>query len=159
MNSRTARLRDTATMNVAFWHKAEIGSASPDVRFVPIADVKCRACKRPSWQRRHWMLEEEAQHLPRGVRPSRIGVGAGGAASRPSVSRAMDIPLFKDCPPARVAMDRAGIGMSSGYPTAMHLPLQIRGPPPPVCEFTASSLVSSERTESSNNSRKKRSSR
>jgi hypothetical protein len=31
------------------------------------------------------MLEEEAQHLSRGVRALRIGVGASGAASRPSI--------------------------------------------------------------------------
>jgi hypothetical protein len=33
------------------------------------------------------MLEEEAQHLPRGVRAARIGVGAGGTASRLGVGR------------------------------------------------------------------------
>ncbi len=74
------------------------------------------------------MLEEEAQHLPRSVRPSRIGVGAGGAASRPGMSGTMDHPVLKDCPPARVGMDRAGIGMASRHPTAMHFLLQARRP-------------------------------
>src|SRR5258707_7485361 len=74
-----------------------------------------------------WVLEEEAQHLPRGVRPSRIGVGASGPASRPGVSGTMDLPVLKDCPPA-VGMDCAGIGMSSGYPPAMHVLLQVRSP-------------------------------
>ena len=55
------------------------------------------------------MLEEEAQHLSRGVRALRIGVGASGAASRPSMSGSMDVPVFKDCPPARVGMDSARI--------------------------------------------------
>src|SRR5271165_7257946 len=74
------------------------------------------------------VLEEEAQHLPRGVRPSRIGVGASGAAPRPGVSGTMDLPVLKDCPPARVGMDCAGIGMASGHPTAMHVLLQVRSP-------------------------------
>jgi hypothetical protein len=59
--------------------------------------------------RRLAMLEEEAQHLSRGVRALRIGVGASGAASRPSMSGSMDVPVFKDCPPARVGMDSARI--------------------------------------------------
>src|SRR5205823_3397635 len=75
-----------------------------------------------------WMLEEEAQHLLRGVRPSRIGVGASGASSRPGMSGTMDFPVLKDCAPARVGMDCAGIGMSSWYPTAMHVLLQICSP-------------------------------
>jgi hypothetical protein len=74
------------------------------------------------------VLEEEPQHLPRGVRPSRIGIGASGAAARPGVSGTMDLPVLKDCPPARVGMDGAGIGMSSGYPTATHGPSQVRSP-------------------------------
>src|SRR5262249_16888863 len=67
------------------------------------------------------MLEEEAQHFPRGIRSSRIGVGARSAASRPCVSSSVDVPVLKDSAPARVDMDRAGIGMPSRYPPAMHL--------------------------------------
>src|SRR5712691_3062355 len=74
------------------------------------------------------MLEEEAQHLLRGVRSLRIGVGACGASSRPGVSGTMDFPVLKDCPAARVGMDCAGIGMSSWHPTTMHILLQIRSP-------------------------------
>src|SRR5438105_12974094 len=66
------------------------------------------------------VFEEEAQHLTRGVRSSRIGEGAGRAASRPCVCGSVDFPMLKDCAPARVGMDRSGIGMSSGHPTAMH---------------------------------------
>ena len=55
------------------------------------------------------VLEEEAQHLSRGVWALRIGVGANGAASRPSMSGSMDVPALKDCPPARVGMDSARI--------------------------------------------------
>ena len=72
------------------------------------------------------VFEEEAQHLPRGVRSSRIGVGADRAASRPCVCGSMDFPVLKDCAPARVGMDRAGVGMSSGDPTAMHRLSQVR---------------------------------
>jgi hypothetical protein len=45
------------------------------------------------------VIEEEAQHLPRGVRPARISVGASGAASRPSVSGSVDFPVLKDSRP------------------------------------------------------------
>src|SRR5882757_9266998 len=72
------------------------------------------------------MLEEKPQHLSRGVRPARIGVGAGGAASRPCVSGAMDLPVLKDRPPARVGTDRSGIGMAARYPTTKHLLSQTR---------------------------------
>src|SRR5260370_36000820 len=40
----------------------------------------------------------------------------------------MDLPVLKDCPSVRVGMDCAGIGMSSGHPTAMHVLLQVRDP-------------------------------
>src|SRR5437660_679815 len=69
---------------------------------------------------RDLVFEEEAQHFPRGVRSSRIGEGAGGAAARPRVCGSMDFPMLKDCAAARVRMDRSGIGMSSRDPTAMH---------------------------------------
>ena len=72
------------------------------------------------------MLEEETQHFPRCVRSSRISVGARRAATRPSVSSSVDVPVLKDSAPTRVGMDRAGIGMPSRYPTAMHLLLRGR---------------------------------
>jgi hypothetical protein len=69
----------------------------------------------PTLATRTWggVLQEEAKHLPRSVRPPRIGVGTSSAASRPSVSGPMDLPMFKDCPAAHVGMDSASIGMSS----------------------------------------------
>src|SRR5450631_4046725 len=67
------------------------------------------------------MLEEETEHFPRCVRSSRISVGARGASSRPCVSSSVDVPVLKDSTPACVDMDRASIGMPSGYPPAMHL--------------------------------------
>ena len=79
-----------------------------------------------TWLPRERMREEEAQHFPRCVRSSRISVGPRGAASRPCVSSSMDIPVLKDSAPARVGNDRAGIGMPSGHPPAMHLLLRSR---------------------------------
>src|SRR5438552_69748 len=75
------------------------------------------------WER---MLEEETEHFPRCVRSSRISVGARRAASRPSVSSSVDVPVLKDSAPTRVGMDRAGIGMPSRYPPAMHLLWRVR---------------------------------
>src|SRR5271156_711368 len=73
------------------------------------------------------VFEEETQHLPRGVRSSGIGVGAGGAAPRPCVCGSMDFPVLKDCAPARVDVNRAGIGMSSGDLTMMHRLSRVHG--------------------------------
>src|SRR5216684_4608337 len=72
------------------------------------------------------MLEEETQHFPRCVRSSRIGVGGRRVPSRPCVSSSVDVPVLKDSAPTRVGMDCTGIGMSSRYPPAMHLPLRGR---------------------------------
>jgi hypothetical protein len=79
----------------------------------------------------HWllqerMLKEETQHFPRCVRPPRIGVRADRTAARPCVASSVDVPVLKDCTPARVGMDRAGIAMPSSYPSAMHFLLRAR---------------------------------
>src|SRR3979411_3554287 len=79
-----------------------------------------------TWVLRERMLEEETQHFPRCVRSSGISVGARRAASRPCVSSSVDVPVLKDSAPAGVGMDRAGIGMPSRYPPAMHLLLRAR---------------------------------
>ena len=79
-----------------------------------------------TWLLRERMLEEETQHFPRCVRSSRISVGARRAASRPCVSSSVDVPVLKDSAPAGVGMDRAGIGMPSRYPPAMHMLLRGR---------------------------------
>src|SRR5271170_7609377 len=42
------------------------------------------------------------------------------------VSSPVDVPVLKDSAPTRVGMDRAGIGMPSRYPPAMHLLLRAR---------------------------------
>ncbi len=64
------------------------------------------------------MLEEETQHFPRCIRSVRIGVGAGGAASRPCVSGSVDFPVLQAS--AGIGMDGAGVVMSSRYPSSMH---------------------------------------
>src|SRR5258708_12557902 len=72
------------------------------------------------------MLEEETHHFPRCVRSAWIGVGARRAASRPCVSSSVDVPVLNDSAPTRVGMDRAGIGIPSRYPPAMHMLLRGR---------------------------------
>src|SRR6476659_6520244 len=67
------------------------------------------------------MREEEAQHFPRRIRSSRIGVGAGRTASRPCVAGTMNAPMLGNCPPARVGKDGTGIGMPVGCPSTKHL--------------------------------------
>src|SRR6202035_1940469 len=74
------------------------------------------------------MLKEETQHFPRRVRPSRIGVGAGGTAARPRVAGTVNIPMFGDRPPAPVGKDGAGIGMAVGYASSKQLRCRTRGP-------------------------------
>src|ERR1700692_3719113 len=67
------------------------------------------------------MPEEEAQHFPRRVRSLRIGVGAGGTASRPRVTGTMNVPVFGERPSASVSEDGAGIGVTVGYARSKHL--------------------------------------
>src|SRR5471032_1383858 len=67
-------------------------------------------CRPISGRRWVLMLEEETQHLPRGVGASRIGERAGGAAARPGMTAAVNDPLLEDLPPARVAVERAAVG-------------------------------------------------
>jgi hypothetical protein len=67
------------------------------------------------------MIEEETQHFPPGVRASRIGVGAGGTASRPGVADTVNIPMLGDGAPARVGDDRAGIRVPAGHPSTASL--------------------------------------
>src|ERR1700736_7037308 len=72
------------------------------------------------------VLEEEAEHLPRGFGPSRIGVGAGGAAARPTMARSVNDPLLEDRPPACVSVEGAAVGMPTGHPTVLHARPQVQ---------------------------------
>jgi hypothetical protein len=106
------------------WALALVGNAYREIVRIGLSTT----CTRPSlpdqtltflpWKR---MFEEETQHFPRCVRPSRIGVGACRTASRPCVSSSVDVPALKDSAPARGGIDRTRIGMSSRYSPAMHL--------------------------------------
>jgi len=40
------------------------------------------------------VIAKETEHFPSRVRPSRIGIGSGGTATRPSVASSMDAPLL-----------------------------------------------------------------
>jgi hypothetical protein len=70
--------------------------------------------------------EEETQHFPCRVRPARIGVGAGGTASRPGVAGTVNVPVLGDGTPARIGKDGASIGMPVGHPSAKHLRCRTR---------------------------------
>jgi len=40
------------------------------------------------------VIAKETKHFPGCVRPSRVGIGSGGTATRPSVASSMDAPLL-----------------------------------------------------------------
>ena len=67
------------------------------------------------------VITKETEHFPSCVRPSRIGVGAGGIAARPSVASSVDTPLLEHCPPVGIRMDSAGIGMAIRHSPAIAL--------------------------------------
>ena len=66
------------------------------------------------------VLEEEAEHLPGGVRPARVGIGAGRAAARPGVPGAVDRPLLEQRPPGGIGVDGAAVGVAARHLTALH---------------------------------------
>ncbi len=72
------------------------------------------------------VLEEEPEHLPRGIGPLRIGVGPGGAAARPGMSGPVDDPVLEDRLSARVGVEPAAISMPTGYPTLLHRLPEVR---------------------------------
>jgi len=60
------------------------------------------------------VLQEEPNHLGRGVGSLRKGVGTGGAAARPSVAGAMNDPLFHYRLAAGIGMQYAARRSSTG---------------------------------------------
>src|ERR1700722_4309121 len=84
--------------------RVKISLPRHQIAWASVSPVRTRAAlarnPSPLWERRQRMREEEAQHLARGVRAARIGVGAGGAAARPGVPGAMDLPVLEDGAPA-----------------------------------------------------------
>src|SRR6266404_8141234 len=94
------------------------------------SSLPCRTCSRgfghaarPGMR----MLEEEAEHLLRSIGTSRIGVGAGGAAARPTMASSVNDPLLEDRPPGCVSVDGTAVGMPAGYPSVLHPGLQVHG--------------------------------
>ncbi len=73
------------------------------------------------------MLEEEAEHLPRSIGPSRIGEGASGAAARPTMASSVNDPLLEDRPPGCASVDGTAVGMPAGYSSVLHPDLQVHG--------------------------------
>ena len=72
------------------------------------------------------MIAKEPEHFLRCVRPSRVGVGAGGTTARPGVTSSVDAPLLQDCLAIGISMARAGIGMATGHLPATDSRLPVR---------------------------------
>src|ERR1700722_6084463 len=56
------------------------------------------------------VLQEEADRLGRGVRATRIGVGATGTAAVPRVTTTVDDQTLRDGGPVAIAVHGAGVG-------------------------------------------------
>jgi hypothetical protein len=67
------------------------------------------------------MAEEKANHFATCIGSSWIGVTTQGTAPRPSMAGSVDVPLFEDHLPPCIVVEGSGVGMSSGYLTAMRL--------------------------------------
>ena len=81
-----------------------------------------RTCRAPSGRcrvasdsgDRYSMIGEEAEHLPRGIRPLGVRIGSGRTPSRPSVAGAMYIPLLDHGPALAVDVARAPVAVAAG---------------------------------------------
>jgi hypothetical protein len=62
------------------------------------------------------VIAKETEHFPSRVRPSRIAIGSGGTAARPSVGSSMNAPWLEHRAPVGIGMDRAGIDMAITRP-------------------------------------------
>src|SRR5690348_16595417 len=73
-----------------------------------------------------WMVEEEADHLARGIGPLGISVGARRAAARPSVPTTMDDPVLQHRRPARGGgVEGAAVGAPARYLAPLHCRPQV----------------------------------
>ena len=72
-------------------------------------------------------LQEETQHLACGVRPPRVGVGAGRAAARPGVPGSVHGPLLNHRPPGLVHAQLAAVSVSAGNAPVLGLLGERRG--------------------------------
>src|SRR6266404_8224986 len=72
------------------------------------------------------MFEKEAQHLPRGVGPLRIGIGTGAAATGPGMTGTVDGPRLQHHLPARIGVERPRIGVPTRHLAMLHYTLELR---------------------------------
>src|SRR6266496_3843292 len=72
------------------------------------------------------MAEEKANHFATCIGPSWIGVTTQGTAPRPSMASSVYLPPLEYRAPPCINVEGSGVGMSSGYPTAMHVRLHAR---------------------------------
>ncbi len=61
------------------------------------------------------VLQEEPQHLARGIRPARVGVAALGVAARPGMARPVQQPVLSDH-----GARRADSGIARTHRAAVH---------------------------------------
>src|SRR4051794_40838920 len=73
------------------------------------------------------VVEEEAEHLARGVGPAGISVRSGRAPTRPGMAATMDKPLLKERLATGVGVQGTAIGMPAGYLTTLRPGLQASG--------------------------------
>jgi hypothetical protein len=90
-------------------------SATSKVGAAKVILIRKRAGRPAANLGRERVLKEEALHLPCRVRPARIGVRAGGTATRPGVTGAVNVPMLGDGAPSRIGQVRAGVGVSMGH--------------------------------------------
>src|SRR3954453_13497862 len=76
--------------------------------------------------RRVCLLQEEPEHLAAGIRPARVGVGAGRAPTGPGVAGSVKHPLLEDRTSALVSLDGASVGGPALRLPAVHGWAEIR---------------------------------
>jgi ABC-type cobalamin transport system permease subunit len=73
------------------------------------------------------MLEEEAEHLARGIGPAGISVGASLAPTGPSVAATVDHPLLENGLAISGGVQGAAVGMPAGHLSTLRPDLQTNG--------------------------------
>ena len=98
------------SMGLDVWREelqgTHVGPSRRMGRRSPAFETPRRGSWLSSW-RSEWVIEKEAQHLSRRVRPAQVRIGAFGTAAGPSVASAVHDPLFQHRHPAIVCMEGA----------------------------------------------------
>ena len=71
------------------------------------------------------MLEKKPEELSCGIRPLRIGVGAGETATRPGMTGSVNDPLLEDDLPTRIMIEGAAVASGTGYPAVLNRHSQV----------------------------------